>query len=73
MGEGKHEGYMKILNSYKQTGKKVMIITIEEFFYTAEIIEVYDDSVLFSDKYQNEILLTFSQIKQIGGFLKHES
>lgn len=60
-------GMKKILNSYKDKDKNILLITQQDFHYTASIVKVYDDSVLFLDKFKNEILLKFEQIKQVGG------
>ena len=67
MEEGMNEGYRRILDSYKEKNTRVLIITQQDFCYTASILEVYSDSVLFLDKYGKQVLLKFSQIKQIGG------
>ncbi|MFH1311541.1 MAG: hypothetical protein ABIH65_04005 [Nanoarchaeota archaeon] len=67
MEECRREGFLRILNNYKIKNKRVLIITQQDFCYTADILEIYSDAVLFQDKFGKEVLLEFSQIKQIGG------
>ena len=64
---GSEEGYKIILSSYKNKNQRVIIITKNDFCYSANIQEVYEDSVLFLDKFSNQVLLSFSEIGRIGG------
>jgi len=67
MEGSKEEGYSRILNSYKNRNQRVIIITKANFVYTALILEVFSDSFTFLDKFQNEIILAFDEIKSVGG------
>lgn len=67
MEEGRNEGYVKILTSYKNRKARVLLLTKSDFCYTAEIVDVFADSVSFLDKFGNEILLSFDELKQVGG------
>ena len=62
-----NEGMKQILNSYKEKNKPILLITQQDFCYTSNILKVFEDSVLFADKFNNQILLKFEQIKQVGG------
>jgi hypothetical protein len=67
MDASKEESYSRILNSYKNRNQRVIIITKADFVYTAQIIEVFSDSFTFLDKFGNEVILTFAEIKSLGG------
>jgi len=49
----------------KFIGKKVLILTQKDFVYNANILEVEDDFVRFLDKYNKEIALKLTDIKQV--------
>lgn len=49
----------------KFIGKRVLILTQKDFVYNANILEVEDDFVRFLDKYNKEIALKLSDIKQV--------
>jgi hypothetical protein len=47
--------------------KKVKINTTDGVFYTAEILELGEESVLIKDKFQNLILISYDNIERIAG------
>lgn len=49
----------------KFIGKKVLILTQKDYVYNANILEVEDDFVRFLDKYNKEIALKLTDIKQV--------
>lgn len=49
----------------KFIGKKVLILTQKDYVYKANILEVEDDFVRFLDKYNKEIALKLTDIKQV--------
>jgi small nuclear ribonucleoprotein (snRNP)-like protein len=49
----------------KFIGKKVLILTQNDYVYNANILEVEDDFVRFLDKYNKEIALKLTDIKQV--------
>ena len=49
----------------KFIGKKVLILTQNNYVYNANILEVEDDFVRFLDKYNKEIALKLTDIKQV--------
>jgi len=49
----------------KFIGKKVLILTQKDYIYNANILEVEDDFVRFLDKYNKEIALKLTDIKQV--------
>lgn len=55
----------KILVKYKENGSRIKINLKNNMFYTGCIIEVYDDSVLFKDKFSDEIPINIDSISYI--------
>lgn len=49
----------------KFIGKKVLILTQKDYVYNANILEVEDDFVRFLDKYNKEVALKLTDIKQV--------
>jgi hypothetical protein len=49
----------------KFIGKNVLILTQKDYVYNANILEVEDDFVRFLDKYNKEIALKLTDIKQV--------
>ncbi len=49
----------------KFIGKKVLILTQNDYVYNANILEVEDDFVRFLDKYNKDIALKLTDIKQV--------
>jgi len=49
----------------KFVGRKVLILTQKDFVYNANILEVNNDFIRFLDKFNKEIALKLTDIKQV--------
>lgn len=61
--ERKKERNQELLEKF--IGKRVLLLTKDDYVYNANILEVKEDFVRFLDKYNKEIVLKLSYIKQI--------
>lgn len=46
-------------------GKKVLVLTNSNFKYNTNNLKVLDNAIFFVDKFGNELLISFSEIKLI--------
>ena len=48
-------------------GKKVRVLTKNNFSYITTDLKVFEDSILFHDKFGREVLLALSEVAQLTG------